>query len=49
MVPVLYAAVDPRLWPAAGLSVWARLIALEKAGRVRAAPAPTMDADWTPA
>jgi glyoxylase-like metal-dependent hydrolase (beta-lactamase superfamily II) len=48
MVPVLYAAVDPRLWPAASLSVWAHLIALEKAGRVRAAPFPTIDADWTP-
>ena len=45
MVPVLYAAVDPRLWPAASLSVWAHLIALEKAGRVRAAPSPTTDAD----
>lgn len=49
MVPVLYAAVDPRLWPAASLSVWAHLIALEKAGRVRAAPSPAIDADWTPA
>ena len=49
MVPVLYAAVDPRLWPAAGLSVWAHLIALEKAGRIRADPAPAMDAVWTPA
>ena len=48
VVPVLYAAVDPRLWPAASLSVWAHLIALEKAGRVRAAPAPVMDAQWTP-
>lgn len=49
MVPVLYAAVDPRLWPAASLSVWAHLIALEKAGRVRAAPSPAIDADWMPA
>lgn len=48
MVPVLYAAVDPRLWPAASLSVWAHLIALEKSGRVLAAPSPTIDADWTP-
>lgn len=48
MVPVLYAAVDPRLWPAASLSVWAHLIALEKAGRVRAEPEPVMDACWTP-
>lgn len=49
MVPVLYTAVDPRLWPAASLSVWAHLIALEKGGRVRAAPSPVIDADWTPA
>ena len=47
MVPVLYAAVDSRLWPAASLSVWAHLIALERAGRVRAAPEPAIDADWT--
>jgi glyoxylase-like metal-dependent hydrolase (beta-lactamase superfamily II) len=34
MVPNLYAAVDPRLWPAAGLSVWAHLIKLVREGRV---------------
>ncbi|MEY4555138.1 MAG: hypothetical protein RL093_257 [Pseudomonadota bacterium] len=49
MVPALYAAVDSRLWPAASLSVWAHLIALERAGRVRVAPGPTIDADWLPA
>jgi glyoxylase-like metal-dependent hydrolase (beta-lactamase superfamily II) len=47
MIPALYAAVDSRLWPAARLSVWAHLIALEQAGRVRAAPGPAMDADWS--
>ncbi len=47
MVPVLYAAVDSRLWPAASLSVWAHLIALEQTGIVRAAPGPAIDADWT--
>lgn len=47
MVPILYAAVDRRLWPAASLSVWAHLIALEQAGRVRAAPGPSIGADWT--
>lgn len=47
MAPALYAAVDSRLWPAASLSVWAHLIALERAGRVRAAPEPAIDADWT--
>jgi hypothetical protein len=46
MVPVLYAAVDSRLWPAASLSVWAHLIALERAGIARATPEPTLDADW---
>lgn len=47
MVPTLYAAVDQRLWPAAGLSVWAHLIALERAGRVGADPRPGVDALWT--
>lgn len=47
MTPVLYAAVDARLWPAASLSVWAQLIALERAGRVRATPGPAIDADWS--
>jgi glyoxylase-like metal-dependent hydrolase (beta-lactamase superfamily II) len=46
MVPTLYAAVDSRLWPAASLSVWAHLIALEGAGRVRARPGPAIDAEW---
>ncbi len=47
MIPALYATIDPRLWPAASLSVWAHLIALERAGRVRAAPGPALDADWS--
>ena len=47
MVPVLYAAVDARLWPAASLSVWAQLIALERAGRIMAMPGPTIGAVWT--
>ncbi|MEJ6788430.1 MBL fold metallo-hydrolase [Brevundimonas sp. BR2-1] len=46
IVPNLYAAVDSRLWPAASLSVWAHLIALERAGRVKARPGPVIDADW---
>lgn len=46
MTPALYAAVDSRLWPAAGLTLWAHLIALERAGRVRAEPAPEVDAVW---
>ncbi|GAA0869401.1 MBL fold metallo-hydrolase [Brevundimonas basaltis] len=47
MIPTLYAGVDPRLWPAAGLSVWAHLIALERTGRVRARPRPAIDAVWS--
>lgn len=46
MVPKLYAAVDSRLWPAARLSVWAHLIALERVGRVKASPSPAIDAHW---
>lgn len=34
MVPVLYAAVDPRLWPAASLSVLAHLVRLVRHGIV---------------
>jgi len=34
MVPTLYAAVDPRLWPAASLSVLAHLIKLADEGRI---------------
>jgi glyoxylase-like metal-dependent hydrolase (beta-lactamase superfamily II) len=47
MVPVLYAAVDRRLWPAASLSVLAHLGKLVREGRVSAAPAPALDAVWT--
>jgi len=48
MVARLYAEVDPRLWPAASLSVWAHLIALEKQGRVKSSPSSTIDAEWSP-
>ncbi len=44
MVPVLYAAVDKRLWPAASLSVLAHLQKLVREGRVVAEPEPTLDA-----
>lgn len=44
MVPVLYAGVDRRLWPAASLSVWAHLIALVRQGRAVAEPEPTAQA-----
>jgi glyoxylase-like metal-dependent hydrolase (beta-lactamase superfamily II) len=38
LVTRVYAAVDQRLWPAAGRQVLAHLIALEREGRVRAVP-----------
>ncbi|CAN5116299.1 MBL fold metallo-hydrolase [soil metagenome] len=44
MVPVLYAAVDKRLWPAASLSVLAHLGKLVRDGRVGAEPGATLDA-----
>lgn len=44
MVPGLYAAVDPRLWPAASLSVLAHLIALVRQGRAAADGEPTLQA-----
>jgi glyoxylase-like metal-dependent hydrolase (beta-lactamase superfamily II) len=47
MIPVLYAAVDRRLWPAASLSVFAHLGKLVRDGRVAAEPAPALDAIWT--
>ena len=47
MTPILYAAVDARLWPAASLSVWAHLIKLAREGRVVADPAPTLDGAYS--
>jgi glyoxylase-like metal-dependent hydrolase (beta-lactamase superfamily II) len=40
MVPVIYAEVDPRLWPAASQSVLAHLLHLHRQGAVEADPAP---------
>lgn len=48
MVPVLYAAVDQRLWPAASLSVWAHLIALVRRDLAIAEPEPTLQAIYRP-
>lgn len=48
MVPVLYAGVDRRLWPAASLSVWAHLIALVRLGRATAEPEATPQAIYRP-
>ncbi|WP_339915063.1 MBL fold metallo-hydrolase [uncultured Brevundimonas sp.] len=49
MVPILYAAVDPRLWPAASLSVLAHLEKLVSEGRVAAGPGPALGATYDPA
>lgn len=47
MIPVLYAAVDQRLWPAASLSVLAHLIKLVRDGRVAVDTAPTLEAAYS--
>jgi glyoxylase-like metal-dependent hydrolase (beta-lactamase superfamily II) len=46
MVPVIYAAVDPRLHPAACHSVLAHMIRLVKRGRVRTEGEPGLDSDY---
>lgn len=43
LVPRLYAAVDPHLWPAASRSVWAHLIHLVRTGRARTDADPLLD------
>jgi len=47
MVPVMYADVDPRLYPAAAHSVLAHMIRLVKIGRVRSDGAPTLDSAYS--
>jgi glyoxylase-like metal-dependent hydrolase (beta-lactamase superfamily II) len=47
MVPVMYADVDPRLYPAAAHSVLAHLIRLVKIERVRSDGAPGLDSAYT--
>ncbi len=49
IVRALYADVDARLWPAAGLSVQAHLIKLVTERRVVVSSAPTLDAVYAPA
>jgi hypothetical protein len=44
MVPVIYAEVDQRLWPAASMSVLAHLLHLYRQGLVDAAPEPSPQA-----
>jgi glyoxylase-like metal-dependent hydrolase (beta-lactamase superfamily II) len=46
MVPIMYAAVDPRLFPAAAHSVLAHIIRLVRLGRVRVAGLPGLDSDY---
>ena len=46
MVPVLYAAVDPRLHPAAAMSVLAHIQQLVREGRVVCDGAPDLDANY---
>ena len=47
-MPHLYAMVDPGLWPAASLSVWAHLIALVRDGRAHARDGATLDGAYLP-
>jgi glyoxylase-like metal-dependent hydrolase (beta-lactamase superfamily II) len=46
MVPILYATVDRRLWPAAAHSVLAHLIQLVKSGRVACEGPPGLESDY---
>ena len=46
MVPTLYAAVDPRLWPAAAHSVLAQMIELVKSGRVVCEGPPGLESEY---
>ena len=47
MVPVIYAAVDPRLHAPAAHSVLAHMIELVKSGRVHTIAAPTLDSEYS--
>jgi glyoxylase-like metal-dependent hydrolase (beta-lactamase superfamily II) len=49
MVPAVYAGVDPRLWPAASLSMLAHLILLVETGAVETEGAPSLDSVYRPA
>lgn len=46
LVPVIYAAVDPGLYPAAARSTFAHLLRLFDQGRAAAVPGPTLDGQW---
>jgi len=47
MVPLMYAEVDPRLYPAAAHSVFAHVMRLVKIGRVRVSGTPMLDSDYS--
>lgn len=47
MVPLLYASVDKRLWPAASLSLLAHLIRLVNIGRADCTGAPTLNSEFS--
>jgi glyoxylase-like metal-dependent hydrolase (beta-lactamase superfamily II) len=47
MIPIMYAGVDKRLYPAAAQSVLAHMIQLTREGRVRCAGAPALDGEFT--
>ncbi|MAL58005.1 MAG: MBL fold metallo-hydrolase, partial [Brevundimonas sp.] len=49
MTPILYAAVDQRLWPAAALSVLAHLIKLVEDGTATVSGPPSVTAEFRPA
>ena len=46
MVPVLYSAVDQRLWPAAAHSVMAHMLELVRTGRVATSGEPTLESEY---
>lgn len=48
MIPTIYAAVSPRLWPAAAHSVLAHLIHLVRTGAVQTDGEPGLDSDYRP-
>jgi len=49
MTPILYAAVDQRLWPAAALSVLAHLIKLVEDGTATVSGPPSVTTEFRPA
>jgi glyoxylase-like metal-dependent hydrolase (beta-lactamase superfamily II) len=46
MVPVMYAEIDPRLYPAAAHSVLSHMIRMVQIGRVKSAGAPGLDSEY---